>query len=91
MSEHLVTTADPHVAAVMRRMDGRSRLGIQKYQHTTASNPLELVEWLRHAQEEAMDLAIYLERIISDLPASAAATPTPTGAERPVEPTEPTE
>lgn len=25
------------------------------------------IEWLRHAQEEALDLAVYLERIIYDL------------------------
>jgi hypothetical protein len=27
---------------------------------------LNTLDWLRHAQEEALDLAVYLERLIAD-------------------------
>jgi len=50
-------------ALVCREIARRQRLGLQKYGTTVADNPLELVEWVRHAKEEALDLAIYLQRI----------------------------
>lgn len=42
-----------------RRDKGRSKYG-QSMERTDLSN----LQWLIHAQEEAMDLAIYLERLI---------------------------
>jgi len=38
-----------------------------KYGVTMERPDVATVEWLRHAQEEALDLAIYLERCIRDL------------------------
>ena len=35
-----------------------------KYGMTVADNPLELRQWAVHAYEEALDLAIYLKRVI---------------------------
>ena len=58
--------SDPHVESVRQRLLVRSQVGIVKYGVTTARYDLTEVEWLRHAQEEALDLAVYLERIISD-------------------------
>ena len=45
----------------------RQALGIAKYGKTVEENPLKLREWLQHAYEEALDLAIYLKRAIEQL------------------------
>jgi hypothetical protein len=42
----------------------RQALGINKYSKTVEQNPASLKEWLQHAYEEALDLAIYLKRAI---------------------------
>jgi hypothetical protein len=58
---------DPIVARVADRLIERSRAGMAKYGATLERTDLNTVAWLRHAQEEALDLAAYLERVISDL------------------------
>ena len=45
----------------------RAEVGLSKYGTDTTRQDLSLLQWLRHAQEEAMDLAVYLQRIITDL------------------------
>lgn len=45
----------------------RQALGISKYGTTVEQNPLPLRQWLQHAYEEALDLAIYLKRSIEQL------------------------
>lgn len=40
----------------------RSRRGINKYGTTLDANNLSLNQWLQHAKEEAMDLALYLHK-----------------------------
>lgn len=45
----------------------RQEMGIAKYGTTVADNPLELKEWLQHAYEECLDMAIYLKRAIEEL------------------------
>jgi hypothetical protein len=50
-------------AMVCREIARRQRLGIQKYGVTVADNPLALIEWVRHAKEEALDLAVYLTKL----------------------------
>jgi hypothetical protein len=42
----------------------RAEIGEIKYNTTMDRSDLSEVEWLIHAQEEAMDLAIYLEKLI---------------------------
>ena len=42
-----------------------AELGKNKYGVTMERNDLTNVEWLKHAQEEAMDLAVYLEKLIN--------------------------
>jgi len=44
----------------------RQQVGITKYGTTVADNPLTHQQWLQHAYEEALDLAIYLKRAMSD-------------------------
>ncbi len=58
---------DKHVEAVRAKLLARSVLGRKKYGTTLERTDLELLDWLRHAQEEALDLAVYLERIAHDL------------------------
>jgi hypothetical protein len=61
--------ADPIVAAVRADLLARSERGLAKYGTTLARTDLTRAEWLRHAYEEAMDLALYLRRLIEDEPA----------------------
>jgi len=45
----------------------RQQMGIAKYGTTVSENPLELRQWVQHAYEESLDLAIYLRRIMEKL------------------------
>jgi len=44
----------------------RSEIGKAKYGVTMERQDLSRLEWLKHAQEEAMDLAVYLEKLINE-------------------------
>lgn len=44
----------------------RQELGLAKYGTTVEENPLTLREWLQHAYEEALDMAVYLRRAIDE-------------------------
>jgi len=46
---------DKNVLSVMAKFKERSEAGMKKYKTT--------LEWLTHAQEEAMDFVLYLERL----------------------------
>lgn len=59
---------DKNVDSVREKMRLRAEVGLSKYGVSTERSDLTHKQWLIHAQEEAMDLAIYLERIISDMP-----------------------
>ena len=60
-------SGDPVVDRVRQKLARRSVSGQAKYGATMARNDLDTLAWLRHAQEEALDLAVYLERLIDDL------------------------
>lgn len=49
---------------VITKIRDRAEAGLNKYGTTMERDDLSLVEWLQHAQEEAMDLAVYLEKLI---------------------------
>lgn len=55
---------DPIVALLIEEFKERSRRGQEKYGTTLARQDLSKVEWLHHARDEAMDLALYLQRLI---------------------------
>lgn len=61
---------DKIVSSVIEQIKQRSEAGFNKYGTNMERTDLSLIDWLQHAQEEAMDLAIYLERIKQDLIAS---------------------
>ena len=51
---------------VIIKIAKRSVAGKRKYGTTMERGDLSKKEWLIHAQEEAMDLAVYLERLIME-------------------------
>lgn len=54
-------------AAVCADIAERQRKGVRKYGVTVADNPLSVAQWLTHAYEEVLDLAIYLKRTIHEI------------------------
>lgn len=56
--------ADPIIDAVREKMLQRSQVGMLKYGVGLDRKDLSRLDWLKHAQEEAMDLAGYLEVLI---------------------------
>jgi hypothetical protein len=50
--------------AVIDKIKTRAEFGLQKYGTTLERTDLSTLDWLIHAQEEAMDLANYLEVLI---------------------------
>lgn len=58
---------DKYVQSVKEKFEERSQTGIRKYNTTLEREDLSILEWLDHAQEEAMDLTLYLERIKAEL------------------------
>jgi len=59
--------SDPNVQAVCNMLQSRSQVGLKKYGVDTTREDLTHIQWLKHAQEEALDLAVYLQRIITDI------------------------
>lgn len=59
----LVMTPDEIVRSVLKRFNERSNVGIGKYSTTLERSDLSTLEWLTHAQDEAMDFVLYLERL----------------------------
>lgn len=54
---------DTIVLSVMTKFYERSKVGIKKYNTTLDRDDLSHLEWLNHAQDEAMELCLYLERL----------------------------
>jgi hypothetical protein len=44
----------------------RQQVGIAKYGTTVAENPLTHAQWLQHAYEECLDMAVYLKRATAE-------------------------
>jgi hypothetical protein len=51
---------------VCKNIKDRQQLGIRKYGRTVAGSNLTERQWLQHAYEEALDMAIYLKRLIQE-------------------------
>lgn len=54
---------DSILESLIDKYKQRSELGIKKYNTTLDRTDLTLLDWINHAQEEAMDLSLYLEKI----------------------------
>ncbi len=54
---------DSVVESVIKKFKDRSNVGIKKYSTTLDRTDLKPIDWITHAQEEAMDFCLYLERL----------------------------
>jgi hypothetical protein len=57
----------PALTPLLQKFATRAEFGFKKYGTTTDANPLTLVQWLVHLQEELMDALVYSERIQRDV------------------------
>jgi hypothetical protein len=57
---------DSIVKSVKDDLTRRSEVGIKKYNTTLDRQDLTEKQWLNHAYEEALDLALYLKKLITD-------------------------
>ena len=48
---------------VIEKIKHRQQTGLKKYGVTVKANPLTLLQWLNHLQEELLDAAIYVEKL----------------------------
>jgi hypothetical protein len=51
---------------VIAELKVREERGLNKYGTTVDRNDLTELDWLQHAYEEALDLAVYLKKIINE-------------------------
>ena len=58
---------DSIVNSVVNQFKERSKVGITKYGTTMDRDDLNTLDWISHAQEEAMDFCLYLEKLKSKL------------------------
>jgi len=54
---------DTIVEKVIEQFKQRSEVGINKYGVTLDRTDLSRLDWINHAQEEAMDFILYLEKL----------------------------
>jgi hypothetical protein len=54
---------DKVLEAVINQFRERSEVGIKKYKTTLDREDLTCLEWINHAQQEAMDFVLYLEKL----------------------------
>jgi len=63
MKNLVVKSEDKIVQDVCQLLDSRSVVGVKKYKTTLEQNNTD--NFLQHALEEALDLALYLQKLIS--------------------------
>jgi len=61
-----VEKLDSVLTSLMLKFRSRAMIGKQKYGTDMDRDDLSMIQWLRHAQEEAMDQSIYLEKLIQE-------------------------
>jgi hypothetical protein len=54
---------DTIVESVINQFKQRSEVGINKYKTTLDREDLSFQDWINHAQQEAMDFILYLEKL----------------------------
>lgn len=62
--KRIVHVTDTNVEAVLLKHADRAAAGLRKYGVDTDRTDLTEVEWLQHLQDELMDGAIYVERLM---------------------------
>jgi hypothetical protein len=58
---------DKHVKSVVKKFKNRSKVGIKKYGTTLERPDYDFLDWLKEAQTEAMDFALYCEAAMSKI------------------------
>lgn len=58
--------SDANVEAVKAKLDERAARGLEKYGVTTERTDLDTIAWLTHLQEEMLDAAVYIQRLLGD-------------------------
>lgn len=61
--ESIEPQQDTIVESVINQFRERSEVGIKKYGVTLDREDLSSLEWISHAQQEAMDFCLYLEKL----------------------------
>ena len=65
---------DPIVLKVISKFYDRSQRGIEKYGTMLTRTDYELIDWLKEAQAEAMDWALYCEAAINRIQKNGSKT-----------------
>jgi hypothetical protein len=63
-SSRTIEKTDSIVDSIIDEHIKRAKMGKEKYGQTLDRTDLALLDYLQHAKEEAMDLALYLEKAI---------------------------
>ena len=58
---------DSVVAEVIEKFQSRAQKGYEKYSATMDRDDLDIDQWLKHAQEEAMDFILYITKVRREL------------------------
>lgn len=67
VNSRTVEKTDSIVDSIIDEHIKRAKMGKEKYGQTLDRTDLSVVDYLQHAKEEAMDLALYLEKVIQML------------------------
>jgi len=62
-----IDDSDSIVYKVVRKLKDRQHDGYKKYGVTMDRKDLSIMDWINHAQEEAMDFVLYLEKIKTEI------------------------
>jgi hypothetical protein len=58
-----IFTQDTVVNSVIQQLIERSNFGLTKYGTTLDRDDLDLLDWIEHSKQEAMDFVLYLEKM----------------------------
>lgn len=66
-SENITTFTDSIVFDVIKDIASRAEIGLAKYNMTMDREDLIASDWVQHAYEECLDMALYLKRLKKDM------------------------
>jgi hypothetical protein len=66
-NENVTTFTDSIVFDVIKDIASRAELGLAKYNTTMDREDLIASDWVQHAYEECLDMALYLKRLRKDM------------------------
>jgi hypothetical protein len=66
-SENITTFTDSIVFDTIKDIAARAEVGLNKYNTTMDREDLIASDWVQHAYEECLDMALYLKRLRKDM------------------------